>query len=124
LSTIARKYGVTVADLKTWNYVGKRGIRPGKKLVVYVREQKAVTPKLDVKNEKNLAAKKEGETRQLAENNAPPENEFIYHKVRRGETLSGIAHKYKVSMSDIKELNHLKGSNLRYDQRLKIPAGN
>jgi LysM repeat protein len=42
LSTIARKYGVTVADLRSWNYIGKKGIRTGKKLIVYVKQDVAV----------------------------------------------------------------------------------
>ena len=39
ISTIARKYGVTVADLKSWNSIGKKGIKAGKRLVVYVRQE-------------------------------------------------------------------------------------
>jgi LysM repeat protein len=49
LSSIARKYGVTVADLKSWNYVGKKGLKPGKKLIVYVREQTQKPKELEVK---------------------------------------------------------------------------
>lgn len=44
LSTISRKYGVTIADLKMWNYIGKKGIRPGKKLTVYVKKQEQEKP--------------------------------------------------------------------------------
>src|SRR5436190_2732835 len=113
LSTIARKYGVTVADLKTWNYIGKRGLRPGKKLVVYVREQKETTPKLDVQAaDRNLAvAKTDSSSKQLAENTGT--GKYLYHKVRKGENLGGIAHKYDVTIDDIKELNGLKGTALR-----------
>jgi membrane-bound lytic murein transglycosylase D len=123
LSTIARKYGVTVADLKTWNYVGKRGIRPGKKLVVYVREQKAAPAKLEVKNEKNLAANTQVDNKQLAENREPSP-EYIFHKVRKGETLGGIARKYNSSIQELRELNDIGGKGLRYDQTLKIRAQN
>jgi membrane-bound lytic murein transglycosylase D len=34
LSSIAKKYHVSVADLKRWNYIGKKGVRPGKTLVI------------------------------------------------------------------------------------------
>lgn len=118
LSTIARKYGVTVAELKTWNYVGKKGLRPGKKLVVYVREQKTTPKKLDV-SEQNLATNKETGNKQLADN-ASGSKDAIFHKVKKGESLFGIAKKYKVNPNTIKELNGLKSNNLKYGQLLKI----
>lgn len=118
LSTIARKYGVTVAELKTWNYVGKKGLRPGKKLVVYVREQKATPKKLDT-SEQNLAANKETGNKQLADN-ISGSKDAISHKVKKGESLFGIAKKYNVNPNTIKELNNLKSNNLKYGQVLKI----
>jgi membrane-bound lytic murein transglycosylase D len=122
LSTIARKYGVTVAELKTWNYVGKRGIRPGKKLVVYVREQQSRPSKLEVNTDKNVAAKTETDSKQLAENREAPE--YIYHKVKKGETLGGIARKYNSTIQELRELNNIGSKGLRYDQTLKIKAQN
>ncbi|PBQ33596.1 lytic transglycosylase [Sphingobacteriaceae bacterium] len=119
LSTIARKYGVTVAELKTWNYVGKKGIRPGKKLVVYVREQKASPKRPDAAEPALIAAAPaDKENKQLAENAV--KKEFISHKVRKGESLFGIAKKYGVDYKDIKEINNLKSNNLQFGQVLKI----
>lgn len=43
------------------------------------------------------------------------------HKVRSGQTLSGIAHQYNVSVSDLRTANHLKTTTLRIGQRLKVP---
>ena len=43
----------------------------------------------------------------------------IYHVVR-GDTLSGIAKKFKVSMNQIKEKNHLKHSSLYIGQKLEV----
>lgn len=45
------------------------------------------------------------------------------HVVQRGETLSGIASRYGVSMAALRELNHLKRDVVWVGQRLKIPAG-
>ena len=44
------------------------------------------------------------------------------HTVTRGETLSGIAAKYGVSMSTLRELNSLKRDVVWVGQRLKVPA--
>lgn len=50
---------------------------------------------------------------------------YVYHRVRRGETLSGIARKYKTSIRAISTANHI---NRRYTiiagQTLKIPSRN
>ncbi len=44
------------------------------------------------------------------------------YKIRRGDTLSGIAHKMKVSLSSLMRINKLnKKSVLRIGKRLKIP---
>ncbi len=44
------------------------------------------------------------------------------HKVKRGETLGGIARKYRSSVSKIKRANGLRSSTIRVGQRLKIPG--
>jgi membrane-bound lytic murein transglycosylase D len=53
----------------------------------------------------------------------PPEASYIIHYVRRGETVSGIARRYRTSVSAIARLNRLRRNFLiRPRQRLKIPA--
>lgn len=48
----------------------------------------------------------------------PPTPE--YHTVSRGETLYGIARKYKVSVADIKKWNHKKSSSIKRGEKLRI----
>ncbi len=45
------------------------------------------------------------------------------HVVKRGETLSGIAAQYGVSMATLRALNTLKNDVVWVGQRLKVPAG-
>jgi peptidoglycan lytic transglycosylase D len=53
---------------------------------------------------------------------SPPKVEFVVHRVRRGETLSLIALRYRTSMRKILDANNLRsGRLLRIGQRLKIP---
>ncbi len=123
LSTIARKYGVTIAELKSWNYIGKKGLRPGKKLVVYVRTTKP-KPQAAASEQKNeAAATTETKSTLLAENNnAVSASTYVYHKVKSGESLYSLSKKYGVSAASIKELNALKKPELRIGQSLKIKA--
>ena len=44
------------------------------------------------------------------------------HRIARGETLSGIARQYQVSLSTIRDANELNGNNLRIGKTLRIPA--
>ncbi len=48
------------------------------------------------------------------------EKTWVYHKVKKGETLSAVARKYGCTVSQVKSWNHLRSSSLKYGQRLKI----
>jgi len=53
----------------------------------------------------------------------PPEATYFTHYVRRGETVSGIADRYRTSISAIARMNNLRGNYLiRQGQRLKVPG--
>jgi len=44
------------------------------------------------------------------------------HIVARGETLSGIASRYSVSVTELMSFNQLSNTNIRFGQKLKIPS--
>ena len=125
LSTIARKYGVTVADLRSWNYIGKKGIRTGKKLIVYVKQDVAVpaanVAKTDAPKEPqtNVAVNaKPDSTTKLADNSSVA---LKIHKVKKGETLYGISKKYGISIDKLIEINGLKKNpQLLLGQKIKL----
>ncbi|HEY7865580.1 MAG TPA: LysM peptidoglycan-binding domain-containing protein [Psychromonas sp.] len=59
---------------------------------------------------------------------SPPQNTLfaqkkrvIKHTVRSGESLSVLSERYSVSLSSLKEYNHLRSSSLHVDQVLNIP---
>jgi N-acetylmuramoyl-L-alanine amidase len=45
----------------------------------------------------------------------------VSHVIRRGDTLSGIAERYNVSMSTIRSANKLATDRIRVGQTLRIP---
>jgi N-acetylmuramoyl-L-alanine amidase len=47
--------------------------------------------------------------------------DYIQHKVKRGESLIRLSKKYNVKMSEILKVNNLKSRELRIGQSLKIP---
>jgi len=43
------------------------------------------------------------------------------HVIARGDTLSDIAHRYRVSVGDLRSYNRLKSTRIKIGQRIKIP---
>ena len=43
-----------------------------------------------------------------------------YHKIRKGETLGGIARKYGVSVRQLRDLNGIRGNNITAGKNLRI----
>jgi membrane-bound lytic murein transglycosylase D len=122
LSTIARKYGVTIADLKSWNYIGKSGIKAGKKLVVYVKQNTPATksdaPKAPQSNVASKTTASDNKVK-LADNSS---NKAVkIHQVNKGETLYGISKKYGISMDKLIKINNLKQNpRLQLGQKIKL----
>ncbi|MBR2981371.1 MAG: LysM peptidoglycan-binding domain-containing protein [Odoribacter sp.] len=115
---IARRYGVTTADLRYWNNLNKRlTIRVGQKLAIYVPSSKAA--------QYSGSAKIEGTVSNNVE--APQVSDvdsagYATYTVRRGDNLWEIARKFPgVTVSDIQKWNSLKSSSkLSIGQKLKI----
>lgn len=54
-------------------------------------------------------------------NGAEP-GSILEHIIARGDTLSGIAQRYKVSVNQLKEVNGLSSTTIRVGQKLTIPT--
>ncbi len=50
-------------------------------------------------------------------------DQLVTYTIVRGDTLSEIAHRYRVSFKKLKELNGLSSDTIRIGQKLKIPPG-
>ena len=59
-------------------------------------------------------------TRQQTRRSSQLARRTRYHKVRRGENLSGIAKRYGVTTQQLRNWNHLRGSRINAGQRLVI----
>ncbi|MEQ7317724.1 LysM peptidoglycan-binding domain-containing protein [Vagococcus fluvialis] len=111
LSGIARKYGVTVAQLKQWNNLKSDLIHPGQVLKVSGDNTSNVKPSTD-NNNNNNTNKPGGEK---------PTN-GTKHTVKSGETLYGISLKYSVTVAQIKQWNNLKNDIIYVGQSLIVSS--
>ena len=97
LTGISSKYGVTVADLKSWNSLSTDTIYVGQKLVL--KSTNAVSTVVTPTSTSATATA---------------------HKVVSGDTLWDIAQKYSMSISDLKSANYLKSDVIFVGQSLII----
>jgi membrane-bound lytic murein transglycosylase D len=107
LGIIARKYDVSISDIKDWNKIEDNNIQLGAKLIV---GKKYVV----LTDTKNAQTKKEN----IAVNDR---NEVKLYYVKKGDSLFSIAKKYPgVSISDLKKWNGIKNERLKAGMKLKI----
>ena len=103
LSKIARRHGVSVARLRSWNGLRSDRIVTGQRL--RVRSGGTATKRRSVEPSSTGGAR------------------ASYHRVRRGETLSKIAMRHRVSVSDLKRWNGLRSSRIVVGQKLELGPG-
>lgn len=136
LSRIARRYGVKVSDLKAWNIIRGNYARPGKRLVVYTRVKRKITPKPQEDTELNLSdeAIAKGEAKDTPKKTPTPKTTVTpkkqapkkvaqnYHKVQRGDSLYSISKKYPgLTIKKLRAYNRLSNSSVIYPgTRLRI----
>lgn len=112
--TIANYYGVTGAQIRQWNRLKSNYLYKGQVLKIYTKlNSPAVeTPAPDVKPSTPTPTKPKTDNK--------PKTTPVYHKVKSGETLFGIAQKYHTTVAEIKRINNLRSNNIKIGQVLRI----
>ncbi len=100
LSGIADSYGTSMAALRELNKLKKDGVWVGQRLKVPAGKTAAAPVQAKAKAKSAKPSK---------------------HKVTRGDTLSSIAARYGVSVSELKRVNKLKSDVAPLDRTLIIP---
>ena len=103
LSVIAKKHNVTVSELMTWNKKTKTLIYPNEVLVV----------------SKNAASDSSSSSSSSSTGTSSSTSATTY-TVKSGDTLSAIAKKYGLTVSQIKSQNGLSSDIIYIGQKLKV----
>jgi membrane-bound lytic murein transglycosylase D len=99
LGLIAKKYGISVSQLKSMNGLSSNLIKPGQKL--------------KVSNSSNTQA---AQVKPL-----PADGSYQYHTIKSGDTLWDLAKKYNASVDQIKQWNNITNSyRLKPGQKLIV----
>ena len=136
ISQVARKYGVTTSQIKKWNGLRSGKLRKNQVLKIYVtqrvkvpvenKEQTKPTPQ----EQETTTAQVDNSTTEVDETTTeepvveepkPVKTDAVkYHKVRRNETLSSIARRYGITVSQLKRWNGLRSNTAKVGTTLKV----
>jgi LysM repeat protein len=111
---IAQMYNVSVIQLKEWNRLGGYALREGQLLRVFTEFEIQALPARRSVNSVDVNVPRK--------NKKTPRNHSAtqYHTIQRGETLYSIARKYRMSVSELKQLNNMRSNDIRAGKRLKV----
>ncbi len=110
---IADLFNTRVSDLRNWNNIPyTTTIIVGQNLTIYVPEDKK-----DFYASLDDQSPIEKTTSQNIQKNS---DSWVYHRIRRGETLSSIASRYRVDINSLREWNDLSGNKIYAGRKLKI----
>lgn len=140
LWSISKKYGITVDELKEANNLTSNLLSIGQNLLIPTQETDVTTDEYVVIKGDTLyaIANKFGTTVDNLKsiNNLTTDSLAIgqilkipsdtssteTYKVKKGDTLYGIAQKYNTTVDELKSLNNLTSNTLSLGQELKIPG--
>lgn len=110
---IARIYGTTPSTLQTVNNLSNTILDLGQIIRVPFKSSNV--------SKTAVIAESSEKIEPIVKNPKIDKTQFTNHTVGKGETLYQIAKKYGTTVTEIRELNKIKGTSLAYRQRLKIP---
>ena len=116
LAQLAKRYDTTIARLSEHNHFKLYHGRFGSSQVVLV----PVSSDSESATDKELATWAEAEKHSFNDDSQTIGYASRAHAVRKGETLSAIARKYRVTTANLKRWNHLRSAHLKIGQHLVI----
>lgn len=111
-----------IGDLIAYIYLGNQG-----ELTFTKPIQKTVAPKVDettapkpVEEPKQSVTKQDTTQKTKSTSTSKPKQNVTYYTVKKGDTLTKIANKYHVTVSNLKKWNNLKSDRIDIGQKLTI----
>ena len=127
LNQVAGVCNIDIEQLRSLNPQYKKDIIPGNSKPYVLRlPNKTISQFIEMqdsiyayKANEYLTKRKTVAVKETASGRGSSRN-ASYHKIRRGDTLGGIAARYGVSVKQLRRLNNLKGNNITAGKTLRI----
>jgi membrane-bound lytic murein transglycosylase D len=125
ISSIARRYKCTAADIRNWNKLRSNTLRTGQKLVIYTLVKTPAPQAPDLAEtqtpEQQLASTTPAAETQRVAKTESTKTTYKYYTVKKGDTLSKIAQSNGTSVQAITKLNNISVKHkLIVGEKLKI----
>jgi membrane-bound lytic murein transglycosylase D len=134
MASIAKKFHMTVSDLKALNNTTKNSFKPKKKILVYSKpatqqgRESAITstyipqslPKDTSVKTNTGAATEPAQKTTTTKSNQSASTARTTHVVKSGESLGSIAKKYSCTTAELMKWNNLSGSKIMVGQKIKV----
>jgi len=131
MASIAKKFHMSIPELKSLNSFKKNSVKPRQRIFVYVPgsapkipDSLLHKPELTVKADSTKLLPERKDTSKIVA--VEPEQETVapkIHIVKSGESLGLIAGKYNVTVNELMNWNNLSSSKVIAGQKIKIQGG-
>ena len=121
LAGIAKKFNMSISELKSLNGLKKNYVKPRQNLLVYVRSAKSKFPdSIPSSNSQPVIPSSD----QIKESPHSLNSGTLVYNVKQGECMALIAQKHGCTVQNLMTWNNLKSQNLLVGQKLKIHSSN
>ncbi|MCX6280422.1 MAG: LysM peptidoglycan-binding domain-containing protein [Bacteroidetes bacterium] len=131
MASIAKKFHMSILELKSLNNLKKNSVKPKQKIFVYVPGSAPKIPD-SLLHKQEITAKTDSTKQVVLRKDTikpvtvEPKQEVSapkVHVVKSGESLGLIAGKYNVTVADLMSWNNLSSSKVVVGQKIKLYAG-
>jgi LysM repeat protein len=117
ISSIAKKFHMSVSDIKGLNNLQKSYVKPKQRLFVFVGPPKGKAPE---KLTPLVTLPADSSPKQIPEPIAGTTQVISTHTVKQGETLNKISGIYGITVDNLVKWNNLQSHNIIVGQKLKL----